>query len=139
MITGCEKACFGQGYCAKHYYEHIRKPILDARKLTNQRFSGHKHSKKTKKKLSILRSKRMGENSPNWKGGISTASTLLIEEKDQPLNILQLPAKLKFDPEKNIDEPAIHRKFECPDYNKCLDYAAQKNWRSFSCIKCEGK
>ncbi|MBN2525806.1 MAG: hypothetical protein JXR76_05380 [Deltaproteobacteria bacterium] len=33
-------------------------------------------------------------------------------------------------------EALLHRKDDCCNYDRCLDKAAIKSWRSFSCIGC---
>ena len=73
---------------------------------------------------------------PNSRGRKSfILSPELIE---RPLDLLRLFVPLNFEPEKGINDPAIHRKFDCENYDKCLNYAAYKDWKSFSCKKCEG-
>ena len=34
------------------------------------------------------------------------------------------------------NEILLHRKEDCGNYDRCLDKAAIKRWRSFSCIEC---
>ena len=36
----------------------------------------------------------------------------------------------------NVDHATIFRNFYCVDYEKCLNFAAKKEWKSFSCKKC---
>ncbi len=36
----------------------------------------------------------------------------------------------------NENETQLHRKDDCGNYDRCLEQAAIKRWRSFSCIEC---
>lgn len=36
------------------------------------------------------------------------------------------------------DQVVGHREFDCPSYEGCLDFAALRNWPSFSCRACPG-
>ena len=36
----------------------------------------------------------------------------------------------------NFYRQNLHRHPDCDVYNKCLNKAAKKNWRSFSCMEC---
>lgn len=36
----------------------------------------------------------------------------------------------------NVKDATQYRNFYCINYNKCLDFAIEKDWKSFSCKKC---
>ncbi len=36
----------------------------------------------------------------------------------------------------DLDMIDIHRRDDCKQYDKCLDDASIKRWRSFSCLDC---
>ena len=36
----------------------------------------------------------------------------------------------------SLSSVAKHRNLDCDRYDKCLNKAIRKNWRSFSCAKC---
>lgn len=36
-----------------------------------------------------------------------------------------------------LEETEIHRRDDCKHYEDCLDVAALKRWRSFSCYNCK--
>ena len=42
----------------------------------------------------------------------------------------------KLDETLTESETLLHRKDDCESYDRCLDKAAIKRWRSFSCIEC---
>jgi len=42
----------------------------------------------------------------------------------------------KLDRPFSLSHMAEHRNLDCKRYDKCLDKAIAKNWKSFSCSKC---
>ena len=37
----------------------------------------------------------------------------------------------------NLNDVPRYRNLDCNYYNRCLKYAGDKNWQSFSCLKCD--
>jgi hypothetical protein len=37
----------------------------------------------------------------------------------------------------DIGEISVHRRDDCKNYDRCLNEASSKRWRSFSCLRCE--
>ncbi len=37
----------------------------------------------------------------------------------------------------DIREIALHRRDDCRFYDRCLNEASTKRWRSFSCLECD--
>ncbi len=44
---------------------------------------------------------------------------------------------IKLDETLDLDAIELHRRDDCKRYDKCLDDASIKRWRSFSCLDCQ--
>ena len=65
----------------KHHSDETKKKISEAISGKNHYFYGKHHSDETKKKISKSRECYVGENSPNWKGGITSWRLNMLSSK----------------------------------------------------------